>query len=166
MTITIKCPKCSNVIEVDSEWLGQRAQCPYCQEKFIIEDTSRASVIRSCNSSVQRPKMLWVALIWLYVLFGISILGNLLESKVPMESIVMACFMLWGVYRIQQGSNKARLTITIILGVLTIFFSFNLRMMGFVSMLIFIIPVVFLWLPQCNVWFKEQQRIRDMDGIK
>ena len=30
----------------------------------------------------------------------------------------------------------------------------------------FIVPVIFLWLPQCNAWFKEQQRIKELYGIK
>ena len=166
MRMTTKCPKCSNTIEIESEWVGKKVECPYCQAKFIITNNGEPSVANSNNNSVRRPKMLWVGLIFLYIIFVMSIVGNLLADKVSMGPIGMGGLMLWGVYRIQQGSNKARLTMTIILCVLAIPFGTMLKSLGLFLVLIFIVPIVFLWLPQCNAWFKEQQRIKELYGIK
>ena len=34
----IECPKCHNSLECESKWCGQKAQCPYCSNKFIITE--------------------------------------------------------------------------------------------------------------------------------
>ena len=34
----IECPVCHNALECESEWSGQKAQCPFCKNKFIIND--------------------------------------------------------------------------------------------------------------------------------
>lgn len=31
-----ECPICHNALEVEPEWLGKKAQCPYCDKKFIV----------------------------------------------------------------------------------------------------------------------------------
>ena len=155
-SMTTNCPKCANPVEIDSDWNGKTVECPYCQERFVIKSMSDSSFSENRDNRVGRPKMLWAGLVWLYVLFAMSIVGNLLAEKVAIESIVMGCLMLWGVYRIQQGSNIARLTITIIISVMTVFLSLRIKMVGLILMLMFIVPVIFLWLPQCNKWFKEQ----------
>ena len=166
MSMTIKCPKCSNTIEVESEWAGQKAECPYCQARFIIPEECKSSLAKPDNNVVRRPKMLWAGLICLYALLGMSIAENLFADKVSMGAIGIGCLMLWGVYRIQQGSKKARLSVTIMFCILTLPFLVMLKFRGLFPVLIFIVPVIFLWLPQCNAWFKEQQRIKELYGIK
>ena len=32
-----QCPNCKGVFEVQPEWIGQQAQCPYCKENIIIQ---------------------------------------------------------------------------------------------------------------------------------
>ena len=36
MKTTIKCPGCGNALEVEEEWNGCKAECPYCANKFIL----------------------------------------------------------------------------------------------------------------------------------
>jgi len=32
----IKCPQCHEEIEVEQDWVGRKAKCPYCETKFVI----------------------------------------------------------------------------------------------------------------------------------
>ena len=34
----IECPVCRKVLECESEWCGQKAQCPFCKNKFVITE--------------------------------------------------------------------------------------------------------------------------------
>lgn len=34
----IRCPECHKVLACESQWCGQKAQCPYCGNKFVITE--------------------------------------------------------------------------------------------------------------------------------
>ena len=34
----IECPMCHKALECESQWCGQKAQCPYCKNKFIVTE--------------------------------------------------------------------------------------------------------------------------------
>ena len=40
----IKCPQCHEEIEVEEEWAGRKAQCPYCETKFMIQRPGESDV--------------------------------------------------------------------------------------------------------------------------
>lgn len=40
----IKCPQCHEEIEVEEEWAGRKAQCPYCETKFMIQRSGESDV--------------------------------------------------------------------------------------------------------------------------
>jgi DNA-directed RNA polymerase subunit RPC12/RpoP len=159
----IKCPICSNVLEVETEWIGRKVECPYCQSKFIIKNECLQLVRKNINKD-RKPKMLWCGVIYLYAFLGLSVLANLLSGKGAMGSVGVGCLMLWGVYQIQQGSKKARLAITIVFSILSILFLCLGWVIGFLLMLILCVPIVLLWLPQCNAWFSSRQSITDSNA--
>lgn len=47
----IKCPQCHEELEVEEAWVGRKAQCPYCETKFMIQPPNKPQV-----KPVQQPK--------------------------------------------------------------------------------------------------------------
>jgi len=50
----IRCPHCSQKLEVDNDWAGQEATCPSCNENFVIPQMA-APVIEAEINVKKRP---------------------------------------------------------------------------------------------------------------
>ena len=155
----IKCPHCNNSLEIEPGWIGRKAKCSYCANEFIIASKS-ASPKSESVLPLKRPKMLWVGVVWLYLILGSSLVGNIVQGNIKTETIGMGCLVIYGVYSIQQGSTLARLLVTILFALASLM---SFRMGVFVGLFfaaILLLPIIFLWLPQCNAWFREKKKER------
>ena len=67
MKISFECPTCHKPLEGESEWSGQKAQCPHCQQKFVIPELTSEEVPKTIiapqTTHKKRSK-------WLYVFAG------------------------------------------------------------------------------------------------
>ena len=83
----IECPKCHNLLEVDSTWCGQKAECPYCQNNFEIplcEEANKSNIktaFPQTKDNVKKHHINWFSIVQAViglcqtaVLFGILIL--------------------------------------------------------------------------------------------
>lgn len=164
--ILVECPKCSKPVEVDSSWAGKKAACPYCQAQFIIPGHKVEPSLPSECQLLRRPKMLWAGIICLYILFGLGLASNIVQGDINIGAICAGFLMLLGAYRMQQGSNKARVAMTIFLGLVSVVVIICLKLQGLLVMMPFIVPLIFVWLPQCNAWFREKKRVDELNGVK
>jgi DNA-directed RNA polymerase subunit RPC12/RpoP len=100
--IKCQCPKCKESFEAENEWIGQQAECPYCEEMIVIQpskitpkklsDTSirRYSISDHSNENLE-PKKSMASLIlgivgllaWLIPLVGfpVTIIGLILGIR-------------------------------------------------------------------------------------
>ena len=46
----IECPVCHNALECESEWCGRKAQCPFCENCFVITETMLEPVASKSKS--------------------------------------------------------------------------------------------------------------------
>lgn len=85
-----QCPECGNLMEVDSIWIGQETECPFCQKTIIIQplETQTPPPINR-NSTEATPQKNTAAMIlgivscimWLLPIIGgpIAITGLILS---------------------------------------------------------------------------------------
>lgn len=107
------------------------------------------------------PKTTFTGVIILYVECGLSILGQIPGVRGMPLLLLVGVFgwfiLLLALARlVHKGKNWARVVITCVVGVMSIF-SFA----HFCVVLVFFgPPIVLLWLPQSNAWFKSIKKAR------
>ena len=51
--VTKQCPYCKSELRIDTAWIGQKLECPYCNQKFILSDGSSEPDEAPSATSVQ-----------------------------------------------------------------------------------------------------------------
>ena len=93
MKISFECPMCHNSLEGESEWCGQKAQCPYCQNEFVIpESTPDNNTTAPLETPPPPPaqkrhrKRLYISLATFFMLCVLAISSVVLAYVIPPKS--------------------------------------------------------------------------------
>ncbi len=173
--MTIRCPLCGGACESDEEIpLGEHLDCPFCGNGFtygpecLSNGVGRAQRESSALPETRLPKMPRLTLaghIILYVFLGLSIFGNIgtLRGAPPplvAETLGLPLLMMGLTIISRRGKNWARIAVTVIVGLLVASFFGMHPIAGLGCMILFAVPIVFIWLPCSNRWYRQVKAIR------
>ena len=195
MKIT-SCPKCGVSLELpDGTVDGAHVRCASCKEKFTyveeVKSVVATTVGRRSNGSVppwrgpirihiarkptsvsrpKIPKVTLVAVVCLYVLTVMGFMGTAQQNFIAALSTV--CLLGGLTLGVQLGRNWTRVALMVIVGgvwMMTCAFSAGTAVLIF---LLWIGPLVLLWLPATNAWFREMgehyrlERLQSAERLK
>ena len=161
----ITCPNCRVPLELpDGLPDNQHLNCPNCNKTFTLRSgitplAPGVGVVRNVGASmkIKIPKLTLAAFIIFYALLGLGIIGSLgeLPDGIPgiLGCLTCTAFTLVSHY----GKNWARITLTSLIGAGMLISLGENPGLAFFAMLMFATPIVFLWLPCSNRWFKEMK---------
>lgn len=152
------CTKCGNQVN-DAAAFCTKCGAPMNGKQWTAnEDIPSASG----SDSLRRPKIPGITLaacIILYVFFGCGLLTMLSEAGgTPFVFLAgqvgfSLLFIALVVY-IQKGRNWARIALTGILGFIMLALNIIVPFGGLIIGVIYALPLVFLWLPRSNNWYR------------
>ena len=82
---------CHNTLEGESEWCGQKAQCPYCQHDFVIPEATPENGTPTAPEQPPTPKKrshkwLYISSATLFMLCLLAISSVVLAYVIPPKS--------------------------------------------------------------------------------
>ena len=162
------CPNCNVQLELpDGMPADQHLKCPNCNNTFVLHagvapltpDAGFARNVGGGSSAKKIPGLTLTAFIIFYALFGLGIIGSLGQLPRSMPGILF-CFLFIAFTLVSHfGKNWARITLTSLIGAgfLGMLGNEETVEVAFVAMVVLAAPIVFIWLPCSNRWFKEKK---------
>lgn len=163
----IMCPKCGTSLELPyATENGQHFRCSECNVKFMVANgiatlipfvKTAHAIVDDTNAKVRTPGLTLTAFILFYVEFGVSILGNLADLPGSLTGIASALGCIAFVLCAHKGKNWARITLTSLLGTACLGLLLLSWPLGLICVVINAVPIVFLWLPCSNRWYRAKK---------
>lgn len=168
--MTIRCPLCGEVCESDADIpVGEQLECPFCGNSFSYGPGCLLNGVASSQKDelhlqeMRKPKMPGLTLaghIIFYAFWGCSLcsaIGRL--PGTPLQFVLLnigwPCLLIACTITSRRGKNWARITLTfLVVGIVLLGFAVN-PVVGVIFMIMFALPVVFIWLPCSNNWYRQ-----------
>lgn len=174
----ISCPVCRTILELPEHLPeGQHLQCSECRKKFVVHNGSTMPLTlfdkqQARNHSIDLvpkiPGITVAGIIILYLINGWAILSELKNEyhvlyssvfKISYSALIIAFAIL-----AHRGKSWARIVVTSLLGPIVAFSALLLFFPSVVPIILtlfllvlFSLPIVFLWAPSSNRWYTAKK---------
>ena len=165
----ITCPICGTELEFpDNLPEGQHLQCPDCAKKFVIHAgiatpltyfAKKHTDVKPIDLVPKIPGLTTVGLVIIYITYSLAAFF----SNTNLISVLCCATVIAFAIVAHRGKNWSRIVVTSLIGVmiavsfLALLFVPRLRWLFFFVILLYALPIVFLWLPCSNRWYRAKK---------
>ena len=165
----VKCPNCKIVLEVPNDLEdGCRLQCSECETHFALRRRSSSKMVytdsmtRALRDDVSADKMPLSTLIGLVLMYGLTLLGFLGTASENLVAALSTALLTGGLtLGIQTGRPWSRIVLTALVASVWVFACTIDKIVGLVVLVLWIGPMVCVWLPQTTSWMAHKKAVRD-----